>query len=46
MNKEQEIHHIKEVMLPHVISQLRPYQNDGVTIMQERTRWLECDDMG
>ena len=46
MNKEQEINHIKEVMLPHVISQLRPYQSEGVELMNKRTRWLECDDMG
>ena len=46
MDKEQEIRRLKEVMLPHVISQLRPYQNEGVEIMKKRTRWLECDDMG
>lgn len=46
MNREQEITHMREVMLPHVNTQLRQYQKEGVALMQERTRWLECDDMG
>jgi hypothetical protein len=46
MDKEQEIRRLKEVMLPHVNSQLRPYQKEGAELMQKRSRWLECDDMG
>lgn len=46
MNKEQEVQHIKEVMLPQVREKLRPYQSEGVKMMDERSRWLECDDMG
>jgi SNF2 family DNA or RNA helicase len=44
--KEQQIRYVREVRLPQVREKLRPYQAEGVDIMDKRTRWLECDDMG
>ena len=32
--------------MQETLATLRPYQKEGIQIMESRTRWLECDDMG
>ena len=32
--------------MQETLATLRPYQKEGIQMMEPRTRWLECDDMG